>query len=203
MGATERKMQIQIFVLVVAALALSNGAPQAAKVKVFGLYETMCPDCIRWVAHQAKPVMDALHEIMEVDFVPYGKASGSNGNYHCQHGKTECEGNKVHACARKYVEDNHLLAQYLGCMIKDNEDYLGVGERCASSLGIEWSAIKTCYEDEGNALFEEMGRLTKQYESNLNYVPTVGLNGKVNSYAENNLKEAVCNAYEGSFPACN
>merc|ERR1712080_459044 len=66
MGATERKMQIQIFVLVVAALALSNGAPQAAKVKVFGLYETMCPDCIRWVAHQAKPVM-------EVDFVPLVK----------------------------------------------------------------------------------------------------------------------------------
>merc|ERR1712080_809999 len=203
MGATERKMQIQIFVLVVAALALSNGAPQAAKVKVFGLYETMCPDCIRWVAPQAKPVMDELHEIMEVDFVPYGKASGSNGNYHCQHGKVECEGNKVHACARKYVTDNHKLADYMYCMIRDNTDYLGVAKSCASDLGIDYDTIKTCYETEGNDLFEEMGRLTKQYTSHLSYVPTVGINGKVDSYAENQLKDAVCDAYEGSFPACN
>jgi len=56
--------------------------------------------------------------------------------FDCQHGETECEGNKVHACATKYLEEsgpltvnstpdeinsrNRLLTLFVACMIKEN-----------------------------------------------------------------------------------
>merc|ERR1712126_297846 len=183
--------------------ALAQGAPKADKVHFFALYETLCPDCIRLLLNQIKPTMDLLHDIIDLEMVPYSKASGSGGHYQCQHGTAECEGNKVHACAAKYVSNQHTLSDYTACMIRDNYDYLGVAEKCAGEFGIDFATIKQCYQEEGNALFEQMGDITRKYNGgSLSYVPTVGINGQKNSYAEDHMKQAICDAYQGTHPNC-
>ena len=50
--------------------------------------------------------------------------------------------------------------------------------QCAGQVGFDWNIIHTCYTEEGNALFEEMGRLTDQYAPDgLPWVPVCGING--------------------------
>ena len=42
--------------------------------------------------------------------------------FQCQHGPTECMGNKVHACSIKHIKDDRILTDYIYCMIEDNYD---------------------------------------------------------------------------------
>merc|ERR1712002_812221 len=167
----------------------------AEKVRMYLLYETLCGGCHHFIIEQLKPVHDELHEIMELDIVPYGHASGSNGNYECQHGPVECQGNMLHACAIKYSANPVEYVNYLACMEEEGmENPLQVGESCANKLNIDWNTINTCYEVEGNDLFEEMGRKNAEYAPERVPVPSVGINGKESSMATIDLKPEICNA---------
>ena len=48
--------------------------------------------------------------------------------FQCQHGPTECMGNKVHACSIKHIKDDRKLTDYIHCMIEDNYDPKEVGQ---------------------------------------------------------------------------
>merc|ERR1712055_1277782 len=151
--------------LVLLGLLCATGCNSAAveqkaeKVQAFFLYEVLCGGCHDWILNQLAHSKDIL-PIVDLDMVPYGHASGSNGDYHCGHGPVECEGNKYHACIWKYVTDRAQAVDYLACTEGDMENYMEIAESCATKLGIDWSMMHTCYTDEGNDLFEEQGRKT-------------------------------------------
>ena len=52
--------------------------------------------------------------------------------FQCQHGPTECMGNKVHACSIKHIKDDRKLTDYIHCMIEDNYDPKEVGQSVRS-----------------------------------------------------------------------
>merc|ERR1712002_234733 len=98
----------------------------ADKVSMYLLYEALCGGCHHFIIEQLKPVHDELHEIMELDLVPYGHVTGSSpSDYECQHGPAECEGNKLMACAIKYSANPVEYVNYLACMEEAGmENYL-------------------------------------------------------------------------------
>lgn len=44
------------------------------QVKVTLFYEHLCPDSIRWVSNQLAPNYDALRNVMDIEFIPFGKS---------------------------------------------------------------------------------------------------------------------------------
>merc|ERR1719369_1131071 len=88
-------------------------------------------------------------------------------------------------------------------MTQDNHDYLAVAERCAGEHGVDFARIKSCYEEEGDHISAENGKLTKQLAPNLDWTPTILFNGERNKESEFDLKTEVCNAYGEDVPECN
>lgn len=108
-------------------------------------YEALCSDSRNFILKQLVPTYEKLSDVIEIDLVPYGKATVRNfsefimhnviqllfkylqtmerdGTYvfECQHSYIECDANKIHACVldQPFPKDIHL--KYVACMIKDN-----------------------------------------------------------------------------------
>ena len=139
-----------------------NTVIQIPKVQVEVYYEVLCPDSRHFVLDQVVSTWNTLEfdAIMDIKFIPFGKATfkkndqDKNGwQFTCQHGKNECIGNMIHACATLHVKDASKLVKYIACMIQNNREPQKIGESCAKSLEIEWEPIGKCSESTEGALF--------------------------------------------------
>ncbi|XP_040573344.1 GILT-like protein 1 isoform X3 [Lepeophtheirus salmonis] len=180
---------------------------EAAKVNITLYYETRCPDCIRYDTQTLYPTYKLLQDIMNIQFIPYGKANTTakpdGFTFICQHGPTECLGNMVHACAIQYVE-LPILADYINCMTKISEDPINAGKTCSESLSLPWTKIQKCVSTlEGEILLAQYGEITHALTPKLTSVPTVELNGSQDNQDAliNDLKGSVCSAYTGVKPS--
>lgn len=154
------------------------------KLTVSVYYEALCPDSRRFILEQLLPAYELIPDIINLDLVPYGKASTKQDNqeftFSCQHGPTECLANKIHACAIKFITHDHLLQlRYIACMINDNYNPELAGKKCASELHVDYSPINNCsVSNVGSVLLKGYGERTKALEPGVTYIPTVELNGK-------------------------
>lgn len=137
-----------------------NTVIKVPKVKVEVYYEVLCPDSRHFVLDQVVSTWKSLDAIMDIKFIPFGKATykkddqDKNGwQFTCQHGKNECIGNMIHACATLHVKDSSKLVKYISCMIQNNREPKKVGESCAKSLEIEWEPIGKCSDTTEGVLF--------------------------------------------------
>uniref|UniRef100_A0A646QGE0 Gamma-interferon-inducible lysosomal thiol reductase n=1 Tax=Hemiscolopendra marginata TaxID=943146 RepID=A0A646QGE0_9MYRI len=195
---------------------LNNGQPTAAfdskafrpdkKVTISVYYETLCPDSIRFVRDQLWPTFNQLKSIIKIDLIPYGKASyhrdGDTWGFTCQHGPSECKGNKLQACAIKLYKDIELTMPFVYCVMT-NPNPPDSGESCSKQNGLVWSRLSKCLGGtEGNNYLHEMGVRTEILDPRLVFVPWININGnhtdKIQEDALKNLKREVCQFYKGS-----
>ena len=76
-----------------------NTVIKVPKVKVEVYYEVLCPDSRHFVLDQVVSTWKSLDAIMDIKYIPFGKATykkddqDKNGwQFTCQHGKNECIG---------------------------------------------------------------------------------------------------------------
>jgi len=176
------------------------------KVNVTVFYEVLCPDSRYFVLKQLYPTWEKVPEIMDINYRPFGKAhvkkNGDGYSFRCQHGPTECEGNIVHNCAVKYVQEN-LLMPYINCMMKDNYEPMRIGKTCAEMLDINWLVIEKCTKGkEGQQLMAKVGYESLGVEHRLSFIPTIALNGDYDNQRGllKNLLSGVCNKFNGPRP---
>lgn len=66
------------------------------------LYESLCPDSIKFIEKQLGPLYDEFKQHLEINFVPFGKSSSPQTSgleeWQCQHGQEECLGNRIQTC---------------------------------------------------------------------------------------------------------
>ncbi|XP_059487345.1 GILT-like protein 1 [Neocloeon triangulifer] len=169
---------MEVKVAVILCLAFFSVA-EAVKVSVY--YESLCPDSIRFLTEQFHSVYQQLgSSAITVDFLPYGKAShtqNANGQWSfvCQHGPEECRGNKVQACALKYISNPDLQEAYVNCVMA-NSYPPDAGQSCATSVGgvSDYSAISNCIATaEGDVELVAYGDRTHALGSILTFVPTI------------------------------
>jgi hypothetical protein len=199
-------MQVFTIFFLLGSLALAS-----AKLKVGVYYETLCGDSKRFIRSQLYPLMkNGGEEYLSVEFIPYGKASttvsGSSFTFSCQHGKDECNGNKMHACAIKYLNKDTTL-EFIRCSMAAAYPPTSLDD-CAEELGIPentYKQIKECHKSaEGKSLLANYGEMTNDLNPKLFFVPTITYNGVFDQdkmwTSQGNFKKVVCDEL-GQKPA--
>lgn len=188
---------------------LKNKKSERLQVEVY--YEVLCPDSRYFILHQLFPAWERVGDIMDIRFVPYGKAShrlSGEGeglyNFKCQHGPAECQGNMVHACATQVVQSPSTVLKYIKCMIGDNYSPLEAGQRCANTVGISWEEVEKCVEGkEGHGLLAKFGDMTHNLQPRVSFIPTIQVDGKQDGQKDmlKNFTKELCRQFKGPKPA--
>ncbi|CAD7092979.1 unnamed protein product [Hermetia illucens] len=175
------------------------------RVKVTILYETLCPDSTKFVTEQLSPNYYHLRNYIDFELVPFGKAKSQNNgaSFTCQHGQTECAGNRIQTCALNSIWNKDLQIAFVGC-------YMSTGDlsgfHCANKYGIEFADIMYCAStDLGRQLQLRDEKRTGQFRPS--FVPTIIYNNKfdegVQDRALYDFLGASCEMINFAAPICN
>lgn len=154
--------------------------PTRQRVHVAVYYEALCPDSRSFVMKQLGPTYRRLSADIEVELVPYGKATTvkTNGGYQftCQHGPIECQANIIHACTIDVIKDPSIQLQFITCMIENNIDPVGIMNKCAERISVDLESIKECSNNErGKELLANYGKMTNSLVPRISFIPTITL----------------------------
>lgn len=183
--------------------------PSEEPVVVTVYYEALCPDSRNFVVRQLVPTFQKLPHLIDVAYVPYGKATTSENkdgslSFECQHGPIECEANIIHACVVEILHDAVKKLNMISCMIHDNMIPKDAFDRCAKENSIEdVDKIKNCYSNpHGAELLKVHGEQTHALRPKVSFIPTITLDGAQRRQADvlKNLKAEVCAVLAGKGP---
>ncbi|XP_054161412.1 gamma-interferon-inducible lysosomal thiol reductase-like [Oppia nitens] len=179
-------------------------------------YESLCPDCQRFIGQQLVPTYQSIGQIINVDLVTFGwtnwtRINRSDGSYDvefkCQHGVQECLGNEIHNCVLKWEPVDRAI-QMFGCMF--NSTYFKTpaiaGKECSQHLGINWTVINDCSTGPlGRGLTLVSGNRFKSLKPMPKFVEWLVINGRhtddMEKKASNNLLKYLCDIYTGPKPS--
>ncbi|KAL6449299.1 hypothetical protein ACFW04_000727 [Cataglyphis niger] len=150
------------------------------RVHVAVYYEALCPDSRSFILKQLGPTYRRLSANIEVELVPYGKATTMKTNdgyqFSCQHGPIECQANIVHACSIDIIKDPSIRLQFVTCMIENNIDPIGIMNKCAERISVNLESIKECSKNErGKELLANYGKMTNSLIPRVSFIPTITL----------------------------
>ncbi|XP_077499356.1 gamma-interferon-inducible lysosomal thiol reductase-like [Amblyomma americanum] len=206
----------------VCSFVLSAGTPTASssggrppnRVKVQLFYETHCPYSQKFITHQLWPTYLRLNGLLNVRLIPFGMAKrketvGKGGRMvteiTCQHGRRECVGNMIQACAVSLFKGTYKLLAFVVCMESSATPHKAA-RACASRVGVDWAALRRCTSSKtGPRLLLKMGRKTASHQPAIRHVPYVVVNGKqgqdIENRARTDLYGLVCSMFAEPVPA--
>eukprot|EP00413_Alexandrium_margalefii_P021580 CAMPEP_0204563596 /NCGR_PEP_ID=MMETSP0661-20131031/34400_1 /ASSEMBLY_ACC=CAM_ASM_000606 /TAXON_ID=109239 /ORGANISM="Alexandrium margalefi, Strain AMGDE01CS-322" /LENGTH=266 /DNA_ID=CAMNT_0051571165 /DNA_START=161 /DNA_END=961 /DNA_ORIENTATION=- len=194
-----------------------------AKVSMEIYYESLCPQSLRLLNGTLREVWAKkdMQSRVSFKFIPFGNAqempasqiSDGYKYWHpnarfplvlCQHGETECLGNRIHACAMDILKTPDKYVPFLICMASYGPRVsveLSSFE-CANAQGVSMKEIKSCAtSDRGHKLHVANGALSTKPSLKRSYVPWVLINGKHDKTAEGpNLLAQLCGALADPKP---
>lgn len=173
--------------------------PTRQRVQVAVYYEALCPDSRSFVVKQLGPTYRKLPANLEVELVPYGKATTVKRNdgyeFVCQHGPIECQANMIHACSIDVIKDPSTRLQFVTCMIENNIEPIEIMNKCAAEIAVDVESIGKCSNTaRGKELLAKYGEMTNSLVPRVSFIPTVTLNGDSEHQAKilKNLLREVC-----------
>ncbi|XP_060744020.1 gamma-interferon-inducible lysosomal thiol reductase-like [Tachysurus vachellii] len=186
-----------------------NSSRSSDVVNVSLYYESLCPDCQKFMVLQFMPTFIMLSDIMHVDLVPYGNAQekqvGDKYEFTCQHGPDECLGNMIETCVMNKVPDAAVPVIY--CM-EAADNVVKAAESCLAlfSPQTKFSDIMACVNgNEGNQLMHQNAKETAALKPPHEYVPWITINGEhtdeLQQKAMSSLFVLICNLYKGQAPS--
>ena len=94
--------------------------------------------------------------VSQWEVIPWGNAKmGADGTVTCQHGASECEGNKLQACAQAHNPNISVQMDLFRCMGAAYPASVTDAQACAVAAGMDWASIEACYGGaEGTALID-------------------------------------------------
>lgn len=182
--------------------------PADAPIYTMVFYEALCPDSKNFVLKQLQPTFSRAPNLIDIQFVPYGKATTSTKSdgslaFDCQHGPIECEANIIHACVIEAVHDAKVRLEMVACMIRENMIPKDAFYRCAKEHGVEIESIQKCYDSpHGAELLKLHGEATHALRPSVSFIPTVTLDGQQGRQASvlKDLFGEVCKVASGRGP---
>ncbi|XP_018579492.1 GILT-like protein 1 [Anoplophora glabripennis] len=180
-----------------------------SKLNVEILFESLCPDSLRFIREQLHPHLKELAPYVNLKLVPFGKsASLEDGTqFICQHGPQECKGNRIMSCALERISDQTLQVDYVNCFMtifkrgKHNPEEFG--QLCAMQSGLDINDVMKCYNTNEGTIHQlraedDTVRILPKF------IPTVLYNGEfVQQLQDESLldfKGVVCRLISKNFP---
>ncbi|EZA53914.1 GILT-like protein C02D5.2 [Ooceraea biroi] len=148
--------------------------PARQKVHIAVYYEALCPDSRSFVVKQLGPTYRKLPDSVEVELIPYGKATTvkTNNGYEfvCQHGPIECQANIIHACSIDVIKEPSTRLQFITCMIENNIEPVEIMNTCAADISVDLESIRTCSNTaRGKELLAKYGEMTSALVSRVSF----------------------------------
>ncbi|XP_030029416.2 GILT-like protein 2 [Manduca sexta] len=177
---------------------------ETVKVEVY--YESLCPYCERFFVNKLEPVVQSMHQYLDIKLYPFGNADiieeDDHYRFRCQHGKLECYGNKLHACAIDILKNVTKSTLFNCCLFEFFSDDESVDE-CATRMKLNGDPIKECAKgSKGNELLKYYGDETNKIY--FRGVPHIRLNGiPYRNSSKKIFKDYVCAAFKNPPPPCN
>lgn len=150
-----------------------------------------------------------MPEAINLTVLPWGNSHIINGSsVSCQHGPDECKANSWEQCAIDVYPHTEDHWPFYLC-VESAADSCGEGNGtcvlnsmsgCASTAGLNYSAIQACVSnpDRAFALQKKTAALTPDHK----YVPWLLVNGThINSWDADKLLSIICDAINGTKPA--
>ncbi|XP_076231238.1 uncharacterized protein LOC143177261 [Calliopsis andreniformis] len=204
-------------------MKVAGDEPSKSTVDVGLYYESLCGDSIRWIKEVLKPSYDSIKDYVNINFVPYGKATQTRDPqtglwvFSCQHGSAECDGNIAQACAIHVIKNEEsaekvqqLTVSLVICAMTSRYPPSAV-PKCADHVGLTQQSkdkIKECIASSlGGELLAANGDKTAALNPPLTFVPTITINGVVNkdvvrASPSNSFVNQVCaQLQEGTKPS--
>ncbi|XP_022901173.1 GILT-like protein 1 [Onthophagus taurus] len=187
---------------------LYENPTEIVTVSVF--YEALCSDSKNFIVNQLKHVYEDLRKNINLDLVPYGKAQtieeDGQISFICQHGKTECIGNKIHACVLHLILDQGDQLKYVACMISDNVVPFMALEKCGKEVGIDYNPMIECANGNlGSQLLKTYGERTHAVKPKIDFIPTVQFNGSLDvplAQVLKHFRKELCALYKNPPKGC-
>ncbi|XP_071535494.1 gamma-interferon-inducible lysosomal thiol reductase-like isoform X1 [Panulirus ornatus] len=178
------------------------------RVEVY--YEALCPDSRYFVMKQLSPAYEKLHQILNIAFIPYGKATTheKDGKYtfECQHGQLECKANLVHACVTNVIKDEEKQLSVIHCMIDKNNQPMKAGQKCVEKYSENWENVESCVlSEKGASIMKHMGDMTNSLNPPVSFIPTITIDGSQDDQKHilQDLHKVLCKRYRGpKQPSC-
>uniref|UniRef100_M3ZJV9 Gamma-interferon-inducible lysosomal thiol reductase n=2 Tax=Xiphophorus maculatus TaxID=8083 RepID=M3ZJV9_XIPMA len=171
-------------------------------------YESLCPDCRRFITKQLFPTWTMLQDIMSLTLVPYGNAKevlSVNSPFSCQHGEPECRGNMIQACII-HLTGTSLAFQVIYCM-ESAANVLNAAEPCLQlyAPSVSWAAVDACVTGRlGYKLMHGYAVMTRALNPAHTHVPWVTIDGEYTKEIEakttSSLFHLICDRYKGVKP---
>jgi len=199
-----------VFVLgVVATIVSARPESQSASpVTLDVYYESLCPDSRRFLVNQLAPSWNKISSFTQLRLIPFGKATyqdNEQGGYdfECQHGPSECEGNRLHACGIANSDNMSQALTFASCLMASPMN----GSMCAGKAGLNFDSVMDCQNSlKSEHLLKANGVETLELDPKLTFVPWLVFNKQ---WTEENqweglkdLSKIACGNFAGKTPAC-
>ncbi|CAG01966.1 unnamed protein product [Tetraodon nigroviridis] len=167
-------------------------------------YETLCPECRRYLSLMVFPTLVMLSDIMSLTVVPYGNARvGKLSEY-----AVAISRKSMMATSTCLTITNDAFP-IIFCM-ESSSDVIKSGQACAKlyAPALDWGAVMKCVNgDLGNQLMHQNALKTDALQPPHQYVPWVTINGvhteELQNKAMTSLFSLICSTYKGTKPeAC-
>uniref|UniRef100_A0A3B5LB22 Gamma-interferon-inducible lysosomal thiol reductase n=1 Tax=Xiphophorus couchianus TaxID=32473 RepID=A0A3B5LB22_9TELE len=165
-------------------------------------YESLCPDCRRFITKQLFPTWTMLQDIMSLTLVPYGNAKevlSVNSPFSCQHGEPECRGNMIQVW-KKIHALNWLMFNF--CFMSGSLMLTVHLLKCLQlyAPSVSWAAVDACVTGRlGYKLMHGYAVMTRALNPAHTHVPWVTIDGEYTKEIEaktSSLFHLICDRYK-------
>ncbi|XP_022828132.1 GILT-like protein 3 [Spodoptera litura] len=141
-----------------------------------------CSDTVNFINNQLIPTVEAYGDFLDIEFVPWGRATWVDNEISCQFGVNDCWANRLHRCVLdKLKNDQAAQLHYMACEFSTPyPSYLQGTYLCVQAFGLNLLDVDYCVANPKDNLDREALEGAVQPIATINFVPYIIFNDNLN-----------------------